>query len=67
MRRVRSLGLEPIAAVGDPPTGDADRDRRDEGPPKRQCQVGDKRNDRKRDPKDFALHVTSIILERVGL
>jgi len=48
--------LEPIAAVGDPPAGHPDRDGGDDGPPKRQCQVGDETNDHEGHPKDFALH-----------
>src|SRR5258707_13683203 len=54
------VSLEPITAVGDPPTGHANRDRGENGPPKRQCQVRDETNHRKRHPKDFALH--TIIL-----
>jgi len=50
------LSLEPLAAVGDPPTGHANRDRGEEGPPKRQSHVGDEPNDRESHPKDFALH-----------
>jgi len=50
------VSLEPIAAVGDPPTGHANRDRGDEGPPKWQGQVGDETNDGEGHPKDLALH-----------
>jgi hypothetical protein len=48
--------LEPIAAVGDPPTGYADGDGGDECPPKWQREVGEETADRKGYPKDFALH-----------
>ena len=56
--------LEPFAAVGDPPTGHANRDRGDEGPPKWQYQVGNEPNDREGHPKNFALH--EVILAAYG-
>src|SRR5258708_28447006 len=58
--------LEPIAAVGDPPTGHADRDGGDDRPPKWQCQVGDETNDREGHPEDFALHGI-ILAVKVGI
>jgi hypothetical protein len=49
-------GLEPIAAVGDPPTGCADRNCGEEGPPEGQREIGDEAENCERYPKDFALH-----------
>ena len=54
------LSLEPIAAVGEPPTGHANRDRGGEDPPKWQCEVGDDTKDREGYPKDPALHGTIL-------
>ena len=54
--RVSNSNSEPIAAVGDPPTGYAYGDCGDEGPPKWQREVGEKAADGKDDPKHFALH-----------
>jgi hypothetical protein len=56
--------LEPIAAVGDPPTSHADRDGGGDGPPKWQCHVGDETNDREGHPKDFALHGIILAVNR---
>src|ERR1700739_2169412 len=52
--------LEPIAAVGDPPTSHANRDRSSESPPEWQCQVGDQTTHRERHPKNFALHANIL-------
>lgn len=58
------LSLEPLTAVGDPPTGHANRDRGEEGPPKWQGHVGDETDDHESHPKDLALH--GIILTAKG-
>jgi hypothetical protein len=60
---MRQVLLEPIAAVGDPPTGHADRDGGKEGPPKRQRHFCDETTDRKRHPEDFALHGAIVAVE----
>jgi hypothetical protein len=38
--RGEKSGLEPPAAIGDPPAQPAERDGRSQGPPKRQSQIG---------------------------
>ena len=58
------LSLEPITAVGDPPTGHANRDCGGEGPPKWQCEVGDETEGREGQPKDFALHGISLAVKK---
>lgn len=47
---------EPITAIGDPPTGNADGDSGADGPPKWQCEIGEETADREDDPEHFALH-----------
>jgi hypothetical protein len=53
-------GLEPIAAVGEPPARVADRDRRSERPPERKRHIGDQAEDREGDPKYLPLHMSIL-------
>jgi hypothetical protein len=48
--------LEPVAAVSQPPTGDADWDGGRQGPPERERDVGDQAEDGEGGPEDFSLH-----------
>jgi hypothetical protein len=58
-------GLEPIAAIGEPPAGVADGDRSGQRPPERQRHVGNEAEYAEGDPKYFPLHVS--ILDSSGL
>jgi hypothetical protein len=58
-------GLEPIAAVGEPPARVADRDRRRERPPERKRHIGDKAENGEGDPKYLPLHMS--ILDALAL
>src|SRR5208337_2624093 len=58
--------LEPLAAVGDPPTDYADGNRSEESPPKGQHQVGDEARRHEGHPKDFALHGVILAANRRG-
>jgi hypothetical protein len=53
-------GLEPIAAIGKPPAGVADGDRRGQRPPERKRHVGNEAEYAESDPKYFPLHVTIL-------
>jgi hypothetical protein len=53
-------GLEPIAAVGEPPARIANGDRRGERPPERQRHIGDKSKYREADPKYLPLHMSIL-------
>ena len=53
-------GLEPIAAVGEPPARVADRDRRRERPPERKRHIGDKAENGEGDPKYLPLHMSIL-------
>jgi hypothetical protein len=53
-------GLEPIAAVGEPPARVANGDRRGERPPERKRHIGNQSKYREADPKYLPLH-TSIL------
>lgn len=58
-------GLEPIAAIGKPPAGVADGDRRGQRPPEGKRHVGNKAEHAERDPKYLPLHMS--ILDASGL
>ena len=60
-----AVWLEPVAAVGQPPTGDADRDGGRQGPPERKRNVGDQAEDSEGGPEDFSLH--DPILNRLSV
>ena len=55
-----SRGLEPIAAIGEPPTGVTDGDRCGQRPPERKRHVGDETEYAEGDPKYFPLHVSIL-------
>ena len=57
-------GLEPIAAVGEPPAGVADGDGRGQRPPERKRHVGNEAEHAERDPEYFPLHM--CILDASG-
>jgi hypothetical protein len=48
--------LEPATPVGNPPTGEADRDGGEQRPPERQEQIGRHTQDNEGRPKDLFLH-----------
>ena len=48
--------LEPVAAVGDPPGDDENRDGRGEGPPEGQKEIGEKVQQDEDHPEYFFLH-----------
>lgn len=52
--------VEPIAAEGEPPTDDQDRNRGADGPPERQREIGNQTEPGEAHPKDFLLHATSV-------
>ena len=52
--------LEPIAAIGDPPTGNANRNGRSYGPPEGKDDISQQSQARKRKPEDLALHSSSL-------
>ena len=58
-------GLEPIAAIGKPPAGVADGDRRGQRPPERKRHVGNEAEYAEGDPKYFPLHTS--ILDALGV
>jgi hypothetical protein len=53
-------GLEPIAAVGEPPARVANGDRRGERPPERKRHIGDNSKYREADPKYLPLHMSIL-------
>jgi hypothetical protein len=53
-------GLEPVAAVGEPPARVADRDRRGERPPERKRHIGNKAENGEGDPKYLPLHMSIL-------
>jgi hypothetical protein len=53
-------GLEPIAAVGEPPARIADGDRRGQRPPERKRHIGNKAKHGEGDPKYLALHISIL-------
>jgi hypothetical protein len=53
-------GLEPIAAIGEPPAGVTDGDRCGERPPERQRHIGNEAEYAEGDPKYFPLHVSIL-------
>ena len=53
-------GLEPIAAVGEPPARVANGDRRGERPPERKHHIGDKSEHCEADPKYLPLHMSIL-------
>jgi hypothetical protein len=55
-----SYGLEPIGAVGDPPSGHACGDRCQKRPPKWKREVGDQAERGESEPENFALHEASL-------
>jgi hypothetical protein len=60
-------GLEPIAAIGEPPARVANRDRRGERPPERKYHIGDEAEDRERDPKYLSLHMSILDASTVAM
>jgi hypothetical protein len=56
----RALSLEPIAAVGYPPTHKENRDSRSERPPEWQNEFSDQPQCRESDPKDFPFQYLSL-------
>jgi hypothetical protein len=53
-------GLEPIAAIGEPPAGVADGDRRGQRPPERKRHVGNEAEYAEGDPKYLPLHMSIL-------
>ena len=53
-------GLEPIAAVGEPPARIANGNRRGQRPPERKRHIGNQAEDRESDPKYLPLHVSIL-------
>jgi hypothetical protein len=53
-------GLEPIAAVGEPPAGVPDGDRCGQRPPERKRHIGNKPENGKGDPKYLPLHMSIL-------
>jgi len=60
---VRTGGLEPVGAVGDPPAEGEERNGGADGPPEGQSDVGEQAERGEGEPEDFALHVGSLRLE----
>jgi len=56
-------GLEPVAAVGEPPARVTDGNRRGQRPPERKREVCNQAENGERNPKYFPLH-TSILVPR---
>ena len=54
--------LEPVGAIGDPPGGHEARDCGGDGPPKRQGDVSDEAEGGEGQPKNFALHESSLAI-----
>lgn len=52
--------LKPVAAIGDPPAGHADRDRGEQGPPEGQRHIRKEPPDREADPENLALHAVIV-------
>src|SRR5580700_9195264 len=55
--------LEPIAAIGNPPTDPKERDRGSNRPPEWQDQIGNQAQQAEHGPKDFLLHVIILKLK----
>ena len=53
-------GLEPIAAVGEPPAGVTDGHRCGQRPPERKLHVGNEAEHTEGDPKYFPLHMSIL-------
>ena len=53
-------GLEPIAAVGEPPARIANGNRRGQRPPERKRHIGNQAEYAEGDPKDFPLHIAIL-------
>ena len=53
-------GLEPIAAVGEPPARVANGNRRGERPPERERHIGNESKYREADPKYLPLHMSIL-------
>jgi hypothetical protein len=53
-------GLEPIAAIGEPPARVANGDRRGQRPPERKRHISDKSKYREADPKYLPLHMSIL-------
>ncbi len=49
-------GLEPVAAVRNPPRGEEDGDCGEKGPPEWQEEIGQQSKQDERSPEDFLLH-----------
>jgi hypothetical protein len=58
--RKRGGALEPVAAVGYPPTKKENRDSCAQRPPERQNEISYQPQDRENDPKDFSFHYPSL-------
>lgn len=60
------LLLEPVAAVGYPPTHVSDRDCGNQGPPDRKAEVGEEAEQDEENPEDFALHFRILLPSRLS-
>ena len=59
-RANRVLSLEPTAAVGNPPTDEANWNRSAQCPPERKNEISHETQDNDRGPEDFPLHAPSL-------
>ena len=57
---IRSVKLEPVAAVGDPPTEDADGNGSQQRPQDGQAEIRYQSQRHEDAPEDFALHFTIL-------
>src|ERR1700722_18493131 len=57
--RVRTL--EPVAAIGHPPTESENRNGRGEGPPERKSEIGHQTQDGESCPEDLSFHLPQSI------
>jgi hypothetical protein len=58
-------GLEPVAAVGEPPARVTDGNRRGQRPPERKREVRNQAENGERDPEYFPLHTPILVPEAV--
>ena len=52
--------LKPVAAVGDPPTGEDDRNGGNERPPDSEGEIREEAEYSQAEPEDFALHLAIL-------
>ena len=57
---IMKSGLEPIAAVGEPPARIANGNRRGQRPPERKRHIGNQAEDRESDPEYLPLHMSIL-------